>query len=131
MKFPHMITIIVIAVAAALCAAAVAGCVATKQSDSKRTAELSFHSFDGGGPEYTFKIDDPTVVSYTSERRYSKANHDELDGAGYDVVVTLTGLRHGKATLTVTARSQIADHFEKIYTVTVDEDLSVTVEWSE
>ena len=128
MKIRHMITIMALAVGTALCAAAMTGCGAAKQMDAQKTAELSFHSFDGGGPEYTFKVDDPTVVSCTSERRYNKKNHEELDGAGYDVVVTLTALREGKTTLTVSARSPIADNYDSIYTVTVDGDLSVSVE---
>ena len=67
-------------------------------------------------------------MSCAKERRYSKADHKELDGAGYDVVFTLTGLRQGKTTLTVSARSPIADNFDNIYTVTVADDLSVSVE---
>lgn len=128
MKLPRIISIFLIAVGAALCAAAVTGCGETEQREASKTAELSFHSFDGGGPEYTVRIDDPTVVSCSSERRYNKADHKALDGAGYDVVFTLTGLRQGKTTLTVSARSPIADSFDNIYTVTVADDLSVSVE---
>lgn len=128
MKLPRIIAIIIVAVGAALCAAAVTGCGEAKQRDASKTAELNFHSFDGGGPEYTVRIDDPSVVSCAKERRYSKADHKELDGAGYDVVFTLTGLRQGKTTLTVSARSPIADNFDNIYTVTVADDLSVSVE---
>ena len=121
-----------------LSAGLLAGCAArtheapkaseTAADDARQDAVLSFDSFDGGGPEYTLRIDDPAIVSYTSERRYRDADHDEIDGAGYTVVFTLRGLRPGETTVSVSARSPIADNFDEVYRVRVDDALRVTVE---
>ena len=50
-------------------------------------AILSFHSFDGGGSGYDVVIDSD-IVSWNSAREYFDANHEELDGAAYQVVFT-------------------------------------------
>ena len=44
-----------------------------------QSATLSFHSFDGGGPEYGIVLDSD-IVTWKSSREYFDANHDELDG---------------------------------------------------
>lgn len=90
-------------------------------------AMLSFDSFDGGGPEYSV-VHDTDIVSYTSSKEYSKPNHEELDGAGYTVSFTFTGLKPGEATMTIEERSPIADNLDHIYAVKVDQDLNVSIE---
>lgn len=92
-----------------------------------QSATLEFHSFDGGGPEYSVVIEDPSIVSYSSERKYSKSNHEELDGAGYTVIFTFTGLKQGETKMTVQERSPIADNSDTVYNVTVANDLTVTL----
>ena len=91
------------------------------------TATLTFHSFDGGGPEYSTLIEDTTVVSCSSERKYNKSNHEELDGAGYNAVFTFTGLKPGETKVTVQERSPIGDNRDIVYNVKVADDLSVTI----
>ena len=90
-------------------------------------AILSFHSFDGGGPEYNITLDSD-IVSWDSAREYSDANHEELDGAAYQVIFTFTGIRPGEATMTVEERSPIAGNLDHVYAVKVDHNLNVAVD---
>ncbi len=90
-------------------------------------ATLSFSSFDGGGPEYSVKIDDPEIVGYESRRIYNKPDHEEMTGAGYQVFITFTGKKEGETTATVSARSPIAENFDEEYRVSVDGELNVTL----
>lgn len=99
-------------------------CTAPKQTG---TAQLSFHSFDGGGPSFSAELEDPDLVSVKKSVRYAKKNHAELDGAGYDVIFTFTGLKPGRTSLTVAERSPIAGNLDHLYEVTVAEDLKVTL----
>ena len=92
-----------------------------------KSATLEFHSFDGGGPEYSIVIEDTTIVSYSSERKYSKRNHEELNGAGYTVIFTFTGLKQGETKMTIQQRSPIAENSDTVYNVTVADDLTVTL----
>lgn len=92
-----------------------------------KNASLSFSSFDGGGPEFTCTLEDPSLVSVSSSREYAKANHEELTGAGYTVTFVFTGKQPGQTTLRVTADSPIAPEPATYYLVTVGEDLTVTL----
>ena len=92
----------------------------------ERSAVLSFHSFDGGGPEYRIEVD-TGIVSHSCKRRYAKANHEELEGAGYDLICTFRGLKPGETTMTVRERSPIAGNADLTYAVNVDEKLNVTI----
>ena len=96
-------------------------------SEQERQATLSFSSFDGGGPTYTVQIDDPSVVSCQSERQYRRADHAEIDGAGYTARLTITGLRSGQTTATITGDSPIMGVETTVYDVTVDDALRVTL----
>ena len=89
--------------------------------------KLVFSSFDGGGPEYTVKIDDPEIVDVTSSRAYYNPDHDEMTGSGYDVIINFKGKKEGETTATVSARSPIAENFDEVYKVSVDSDLNVTL----
>ena len=90
-------------------------------------AVLSFPSFDGGGPTYHIVLDSD-LVSWKSAREYSKPNHGELDGAGYWLVFTFTGLKPGETSLTVEQRSPIGGNLDHMYSVKVDADLNVSVD---
>ncbi len=115
--------------AAALIAGFAAGGHAMTESGSDNTAEakLSFDSFDGGGPEYKAVIDSD-IVSVSRAVRYRKQDHEALDGAGFDVIFTVRGLKPGTARLTVEQRSPVGDNDDMVYAVKVDEKLNVTVE---
>lgn len=99
----------------------------TDAPDSSGAAELRFDSFDGGGMEYTVTVDDPSVVSYDSRRDYGKQNHEEIDGAAYDFVLTFRGLKPGETTVTVSGESPIMEPTRSVYTVLVDDALRVTL----
>ena len=101
--------------------------VTENDSMNSKTAALEFHSSDGGGPEYSIVIEDTTIVSYSSERKYSKRNHEELNGAGYTVIFTFTGMKQGETKMTIQQRSPIAENSDMVYNVTVADDLTVTL----
>ena len=100
------------------------GCV---DQSAPKEAVLSFHSFDGGGAEYSVEVDDPDILAYSSEKKYSKANHKELNGAGYDVIFSFKGLKPGKTSVTVTENMR-GEESNYIYVATVSDDLSVSLE---
>ena len=128
MKTSNIIRIALVAgavIAGAACAFLFSGCTKDEPKAGK-TAELRFHSFDGGGPEYDFSIENPEIADYSTERKYSKPDHEELDGAGYDIVLTITGKKAGETVLTASYSSPIGDNGVEKYRVTVADDLSVT-----
>ena len=53
---------------------------------------------------------------------------NRLDGASFDFIVTFTCLKPGSTTATVYGRSPIMENEDIMYTVSVDEDLHVTLE---
>ncbi len=100
--------------------------VKSTESDEKG-ATLSFSSFDGGGPLFSIEIDYPDVLAATQTRVYGNPRHAEMDGSPFDVVFRFTGLKPGETTLTISARSPIADNFDALYTAKVDASLSVSL----
>lgn len=86
---------------------------------------LSYHSFDGGGPEYTFETEIKGVFTWYCERIYAKENREEICGAGYDVVYTLYPLRKGKSSAKVSGSSPIAPVGTETINIEVDENLSI------
>ena len=92
-----------------------------------KNPSLSFHSFDGGGAEYSAKIDDTDILKYTYEKVYSKANHEELEGAGYDVYYTLEGLKPGRTQLTISAESPLYEEADAVYDVIVHDNLMISI----
>ena len=108
----------------------IGGCTYTQggENDMKNTrAILTFSSFDGGGPEYSVVLGSD-IVSYKSSVKYSKANHKELNGAGYTVTYTFTGLTPGETEMTVEERSPLSGDRDHRYSVKVDNDMKVTIE---
>ena len=109
--------------AALLCVLLFASCTSRRTED----AVLSFHSFDGGGPEYTVTVEDPSVISVECARKYAKSNHEKLSGAGYTETFTFKGLRAGETKLTVSAQSPITGNTDTQYIAVVDDTLHVTL----
>ena len=93
-----------------------------------KSAALSFESFDGGGPDFNVIIEDESIVSYTSTRKYDSEDHEMMTGAGYDVIFTFTGTKPGETDMLIEARSPIAENLDIKYKVIVSEDLSVKIE---
>ena len=100
----------------------------TAYVDSGEPAKLTYHSFEGGGPEYSAEIEDGQILFCSSRRYYADDDHEELDGAGYDVVLIFTGLKSGETDVTITCFSPIDGNYEEKYHATVNEDLDVTLE---
>ncbi len=99
--------------------------VLTLRTAACEPAELSFDSFDGGGPEYTVAVRDLAIVSCGEGRSYGNEDHGEIDGASYTVTLTFTGLASGETEATVSARSPIDEGWDAVYSVFVDEGLNV------
>ena len=92
------------------------------------TAGVSYESFDGGGPEFSVRIDDPEIASCESRRHYWKDDHEQMTGAGYQVTFTFTALKAGETTATISARSPIAENFDAVYAIKVDGAGGITLE---
>ena len=90
-------------------------------------ARLTFDSFDGGGPEYSFSADEPDIIRWETERVYHDPNHGEKDGSAYQMVLTIYALKEGSTTLTVRARSPIADNYDAVYYITVDGSQKISI----
>ena len=105
------------------------GEVVTEESrpEAPQPARLVLDSFDGGGPEYSVELADPELVTVDAARDYGSSAREEVDGAAYQMVFTFTGRKPGKTTMTLSARSPIADNYDAEYEVTVGEDLSVSL----
>lgn len=93
--------------------------------DIKKEEVLTFNSFDGGGPSYDVKIEDKSIVSCNQTHYYFNPDHDMMCGSGYEVSISFTGLKPGKTTATIECRSIIADNYDAIYDITVDDDLGI------
>lgn len=107
---------------------ALSGCAGPQKGKRGGAAQLTFHSFSGGGPTYRVQVADPAVVSVEKSIRYIKKDHADLDGAGYDVTFTFTGLQCGTTAMTVEERSPIGGNFDRLYEIRVDEALKVTLQ---
>ncbi len=97
-------------------------------ADDENAATLTFDSFDGGGPVYSVKIEDPSIVTSDKTKQYDKPYHDAVDGAAYRVTFTFFALKPGKTTVTISSRSPICEAEDREYTVFVDSELTVRLE---
>lgn len=91
-------------------------------------AELTFETFDGGGPEFNVYVDDESIVSFETDIRYGSSGSEAVDGGSKNVVITFTGENPGETDITIEERSPIADNLDRRYRVTVDEELKVSIE---
>ncbi len=91
-------------------------------------SELSFESFDGGGPEFKVILEDESIVSYESVRKYSNPDHEAMGGSGYIVRFSFNGLKPGETDMKIEERSPIADNLDHLYRVKVNDDLQVEIE---
>ena len=106
----------------------IAGCTIFKDKADGEPATLEFDSFDGGGPEYNAEIEDDSIAEIGKEKKYDKPDHDEIDGAGYKVIYTITGKKPGKTRLTISCTMRGDKEDDMVYVVTVDKNNKVTVE---
>ena len=106
----------------------IAGCTIFKEKTDGEPATLEFDSFDGGGPEYNAEIEDGSIAEISKEKKYDKPDHDEIDGAGYKVIYTITGKKPGKTRMTVSCTMRGDKEDDRVYLVTVAKNNKVTVE---
>ena len=85
---------------------------------------LSFNSFEGGGPEYYFENEKTGIFTWYCEKRYYSDDHEELCGAGFDVIYNIYPLRAGEATALIKGESPICPRETKRLFVKVFDDLS-------
>lgn len=97
------------------------------EAPEAESAELRFSSFDGGGPEYSARLDDPTLAAVSSKQDYRDRNHEAQTGSAYEMVFRFRGLRPGSTQLTVLGDSPIMGMEVHLYTLTVDEGLNVSL----
>lgn len=95
--------------------------------EQKKETVLKFHSFDGGGPSYSVKIEDKSIADCKQTRRYYNPNHENMCGSGYDVNISFIGLNPGKTTAKIECRSPIADNYDAVYDIVVLDDLTVSL----
>ncbi len=105
---------------------ALAGIAQDAAVAAERSATLSFHSFDGGGPDYKIAVGSD-IVTYTREKHYAKRDHARLKGAGFNIVYDIRGLKPGETTLTVRQVPPMDGKGERTYRVNVDGKLRVTI----
>ena len=101
------------------------GCAGGSTGNSEPVV-LRYSSFAGGGYDYTAEVDDPSVVRCDTSVEF-EPGAEELEGASFDFVVTLTGLKPGTTRFAIHGRSPIIEPTNSYYTVTVDEQLRVTL----
>lgn len=124
---PILLGGLLVAAGAAVCIGLISRKGRRDTPEPSGTTELRFDSFDGGGPEYSVSIEDNEIISAEIHRKYHKADHEELGGAGYEVIVKIKGLKPGRTTLTVSSRSPICENTDILYTAEVSDSLEVTL----
>lgn len=87
---------------------------------------FSFHSFEGGGPEYSLETEVKGIFTWYSKKHYYREDHEMLCGAGFDVEFTLYPLRTGHATAILKGDSPICPEPPRRVFVDVDENLKMT-----
>lgn len=89
--------------------------------------ELTFSSYDGGGPQYAVTVADETVAVCKTEIEYNNKHHEEMTGAPFTVRLVFTGLTPGETTATVSTEYPARRLPDRVFTVTVDASLTVTL----
>ena len=104
----------------------VASCALAEEGSTEAT--LTFSSFEGGGPEISVEIDDPSIVTFRVSRSYDSPEGEPIPpGCGYRETYVFTGLNPGVTGMTVSSGSAIVARRDTRYTVAVDEALNVTL----
>ncbi len=93
-----------------------------------RTFELSFSSFEGGGPTYVPVLSAPEKVWISAEREYDEAQDPLPPGSGYAERLIFHGRVPGRTELTIEVSgplTPVGDVPEKVYVLEVDGDFNV------
>ena len=95
------------------------------------SVKKSYHSFDGGGPDYNVEIEDPKIAKCYESKEYGKKNHAVIDGAAFNVYMRFVGMSPGATTVKISARSPVGGNYDEIYSVMVNDDLKIKMELKE
>ncbi|MBR5257657.1 MAG: protease inhibitor I42 family protein [Clostridia bacterium] len=124
-----MTNLISLILAALMCFMGTANCFVGSgetPEEPPQTVTLRYESFDGGGYEFSVKIDDPEVLGVRMYRDYGEVQGELPPGAPFYEVFVFEGIKAGKTMVSIYAFSPIIDSREMIYEATVDEALNVT-----
>ncbi len=92
------------------------------------TFELTFSSFEGGGPAFRPVLSAPEKVWVSAEREYDEAQDPLPPGSGYTETLVFHGRVPGRTELTIEASgplTPVGDVPEKVYVLEVDGDFNV------
>lgn len=89
--------------------------------------KLSFSSFDGGGPEYSLKMEKTGVLTWYGQRVYGNPDHDKMCGSAFDIIYEFYPLREGEASAVLTASSPICPEPDRRISAVVDRDLKISL----
>ncbi len=95
-------------------------------NDTREVYTLRLSSFDGGGPEYRAEMEPSGVVTWVWQKQYYDPDHDNLCGAGFDVIYSFRPLRPGKARAVITGRAFYGEEPPVVVDFTVDEALHLS-----
>ncbi len=98
-----------------------------KKNDEQttKTADLSFHSFDGGGPKYSVIIADESLLNFEQSKHYAAASRTKTGGSPYTVNINFAGLRAGTTTVIIEQRSPVTKGRDLIYKADINDLLEV------
>lgn len=96
-------------------------------AEDAQTCQMSFSSFDGGGPEYRLVFSAPEKVWVSARREYDEPAELRPPGSGYTEVVTVHGRVPGRTEMTieVSGLTPLSDEPETVYVLEVDDDYNV------
>ena len=97
-------------------------------AEGAETFELSFSSFEGGGPSYTPVLSAPEKVWISGERRYDAPADPLPPGSAYTETLVFHGRIPGRTELTIKVSgplTPVGGLPEKVYVLEVDGDFNV------
>ena len=92
------------------------------------TLEMSFSSFDGGGPEYTAVFSAPEKVWVETRRQYDEPYDEMATGSGYTETMIFHGRVPGRTEMTIEIYGPLTPVYEgplTVYILEVDESYNV------
>ncbi len=97
--------------------------------EDAQTWEMSFSSFDGGGPEYRLVFSAPEKVWVSGRRVYDEPYDEMATGSGFTEIITVHGRIPGRTEMTieVSGLTPLTDDPQPVYVLEVDDDYNVTM----
>lgn len=94
-----------------------------------QTFQMSFSTFEGGGPEYRLVFSAPEKVWVSGSRAYDEPSDIPPPGAGVTETLTVHGRIPGRTEMTVevSGLTPLNDAPQSVYVLEVDDDYNVTL----